>query len=386
MIIQEGELAFLYVSDIGGEIQPKDLENRLGEYGKTCREKVPGSSWIEDGIRIVAKDAIEIFGVKSCVEIKVFSIGGILVRINVPVKNKDFAQMLEIISRAEDDVRGRAVVAVTTEGAQSSSPSSSSSSAATTMADYARNLAERVREDIKPFITSPYASVDYEERYRVILVREGDRDVIEKSKKELVGLIKKEPFDKLCMEEVDEIFDNNRYAYRDNLFIADIRGAFGFVKNMDAFPVSRAAELYLLQKLQLRVYDSLLDDMLGKSYDILAKAEFKADRELGERINDIHLMRLELLEIVSAMKVARGSPRARIFSSLCETLGEVFELQDLVDSVTRKLDRLGEIYTMVYDSMQNTRFIRMDRTMLMLEAIIVVLIAIEIVLVLAGKL
>jgi hypothetical protein len=102
-------------------------------------------------------------------------------------------------------------------------------------------------------------------------------------------------------------------------------------------------------------------------------------------MNEIHLLRLELLEVVSAMKSLRGSVRARIFRSLGETLGEVFEVQDLADSVTRKLDRLGEIYTIVYDSLQSARFIRMDRTMVMLEAIIVILIAVEIVLALAGK-
>lgn len=382
MIIRECELAFIYVSDIGGEVQPKELEGKLGEYGKTFREKAPGPSWIEEGIRVAAKDAVEVLGIKSDVEIKVFSIGGILVRINVPVRDMAPAQVLEFISRAEDDDYSKAIVA------PSAGPSSSftdAGAATATLAGYARNLACKVREDIKPFITSQYTRVDYEERYRVVLVRDGDRDAIEKSKKEIVGLIRKEPFERLCMEEVDEIAANS-YAFRDNFFVADVRGAFGFVKNVDAFPVPRAVELCLLEKLQLRVYDSLLDDMLGKSYDILAKAESKADRELGERINDIHLMRLELLEIVSAMKAAKGSPRARAFSSLYDTLGEVFELQDMVDSVTRKLDRLGEIYTMVYDSLQNTRFIKMDRTMLMLEAIIVALIAIEIILILAGKL
>ncbi len=78
--------------------------------------------------------------------------------------------------------------------------------------------------------------------------------------------------------------------------------------------------------------------------------------------------------------------KVKIFYSLCETIEEAFEVQDLANSVTRKLDRLGEVYTMVYDSLQNTRFIRMDRTMLMLEGIIVVLIVIEIILVLVGKL
>jgi hypothetical protein len=367
-MIQEGELIFIYVSDIGGEVQPKELEGRLEKYGKTCRERVAGSSWIEEGIRILVKDEIEICGLKSRAEIKVFSIGGILVRINVPIKNKDFASTLEIISTAEDGKEGIIVNGIPT----------------TALAEYAKDIARRVKEDIKPFITSQYSNVDYEERYRVIIVREGDRDLIEKSKKEMVGLVRKEPFDRLGLEEVEEI-SSTHYAYRENFFIADIRGAFGFVKSMETFPVLRAIELELLQKLELRVYDFILDEMLGKSYDILAKAESKASRRLGERINDIHLMRLELLEIVSAMRGTRGSTRARIFSALCETIGEVFEVQDLVDSVTRKLDKLGEIYTMVYDSLQNTRFIRMDRTMLILEAIIVALILFEIVLVLMGK-
>jgi hypothetical protein len=364
----------MYFFDIGGEIQPKELEGRLLEYGKVCRERVSGSSWIEDGIRVVAEDPIEILGEKCSIEFKVFSIGGLLVKITKPVKNRDFAQTLEIISKAEDDK-----IIPVHEG-------KSNYTTTTTMADFAKTLADRIREDIKPFITSQYTSPDYQEWFRLIIVREGDgREILGKSKKEIVGLIRKEPFDRLCTEEVDEIV-SNRYSYRDDFFIADIRGAFAFVKNREAFPVSRAVELYLLQKLQLRVYDSLLDDMLGKSYDILQKAESKANRELGERINDIHLMRLELLEIVSAMKVTKGSLRTRIFYSLCETLEEAFEVQDLANSVTRKLDRLGEVYTMVYDSLQNTRFIRMDRTMLMLEGIIVVLIVIEIILVLVGKL
>ena len=78
-------------------------------------------------------------------------------------------------------------------------------------------------------------------------------------------------------------------------------------------------------------------------------------------------------------------PKTRVFHSLSETIGDVFEIHDLATSVTRKLDRLEEIYTAVYDSLQNTRFIRMDRTMLMLESIIVVLIVVEIVLALVRK-
>jgi len=226
--------------------------------------------------------------------------------------------------------------------------------------------------------------VDYFESYRVILVRKGDRNLIEKNKKAIASLVRREPPDSLSSEEIQEIA-SNRYRYRENFLIADIKGAFTFVINTETFPVIRSVELFLLQRLELRVYDTLLDEMLEKSYDILAEVKSKTNRDLNESINEIHIMRLELLEVVSALKDTRGSVKGRIFNSLGETLGSVFGGQDLGNSVTRKLDRLGEIYTIVYDSIQNARFIRMDRTMLILEATIVSLIVVEIVLVLAGK-
>jgi hypothetical protein len=365
-MIREGDLIFLHFFDIGGEVELKWLEGlkpKLEEYGKVWLEKIPGASWTEDGLRIAAKEEAEVLGEKTCTEIKIFPIGGVLVKVTLPVKGRDFHQVLELLFKAEDEIVNHGVTS--------------------SMADFAKNLAAKIKEAIKPFMTSQYATVDYSERYRIIIVRNGDKELIEKSKKEIAGLVRREPFDRLSRDEVEEIV-SNRYAYRDNFFIADIRGAFAFVKNIETFPVSRAVELFLLQKLELRVYDSLLDGMLEKSYDILAKAESKANRDLGERINEIHLLRLELLEIVSAMKGTKGSPRTRVFYSLCETIEEVFAVQDLADSVTRKLDRLGEIYTMVYDSLQNTRFIRMDRAMVVLEAIIVILIVVEIILALAG--
>jgi hypothetical protein len=366
-LIREGDLVFLHFFDIGGEVELKRLEGlkpKLEEYGKVGLEKLLGASWIEDGMRIAAKEEAKVLGEKIYTEIKIFPIGGVLVKVTLPVKGKDFYQVHELLSKAEEEVVSYGVTI--------------------SMAEFAKNLAAKIKEAIRPFTTSQYTTVDYSERYRIIIVRNGDKELIDKSEKEIAGLVRREPFDRLGREEVEEIV-SNRYAYRDNFLIADIRGAFAFVNSIETFPVLRAVELFVLQKLELRVYDSLLDEMLEKSYDILSKAESKANRELGERINDIHLLRLELLEIVSAMKDTRGSPRTRVFYSLCETIEEVFEVQDLADSVTRKLDRLGEIYTMVYDSLQNTRFIRMDRAMVMLEAIIVILIVVEIILALAGK-
>ena len=366
-MIKEGDLVFLYFFDVGGEIELKSLEGlqeKLQKFGRTWIDKVPAASWIEDGMRIALGDSIEIAGEHASTEVKIFPVGCIAVKIAISIKDKDFGQVFDLLSRSEEETSRQGTCIVMTQ--------------------FANEIATRIREAIKPLLTSQYAAMDYSERYRIILVRNGDREAIDKSRKEIAGLLRQEPFDKLGKEEVEEIL-GNRYTYRENFLVADIRGAFAFAKNIDAFPVLRAVEFCLLQKLELRVYDSLLDQMLERSYDILARAESKANRQLGERINEIHLMRLELLEIVSAMKSTRGSAKARVFYSMCETIGELFEIQDLADSVTRKLDRLGEIYTMVYDSLQSTRFIRMDRTMLMLETIIVILIVGEIILALIRK-
>lgn len=363
-VIQEGNLIFLYLFDIGGEVKLEGLEAKLEEFGKARLEKLPGASWIEDGVRIETKDVVKVLGEMANIQVKIFSIGGVLVKITTSFRDKDFNQILDLLSRAEGEAVKDGLII--------------------DMAEFAKDLAYRIKETIGPSIISQYGAVDYYESYRVILVRNGVRNLIEKNKMGIASLLRRESPDSLSNEEVQEIV-NNRYRYRENFFIADIKGAFAFVTNMETFPVLRAVELFLLQKLELSVYDSLLDEMLEKSYDIVAKAKSKSNPELDERMNDIHLLRLELLEVVSAMKNLRGSVKARIFHSLGETLGEVFEVQGLAASVTRKLDRLGEIYTIVYDSLQNTKFIRMDRTMVMLEAIIVILIVVEIVLALAGK-
>lgn len=359
-MIKGGEIVFLHFFDLCGEVETKGLEERLKDYGRTSFEQIPGSSWIEDGVRIAVPENVEITGEKASIELKVFPVGALMVKISLPVGDKDFPQTLEAMGKAEDEIVKQGV--------------------SQNMIDFSKELSARVKETIKPLISSQYPLIDHWERYRVIIAKDA---VTEKSEREIAGLIRKESFDRLGKTEVDDI-TSNKYSYRDNVFIADVRGAFAVVKNPETFPVMRAVELFLLQRLELRVYDSLLDEMLTKSYGILDKAESSADHALGENINDIHLMRLELLEIVSGMKKTSTNPKARVFSSLCSTIGEEFEIEDMVDSVSRKLEKLGEIYTMVYDSLQTTRSIKMEKTVVLLEVIVVILIVIEILLALYG--
>jgi hypothetical protein len=357
-------LDFLYLLDIGGEVSPGDLQEKLSPFGTGIVERLPGASWIEDGFRISLRDGVIVSGLEPSIEVKVFLVGAILVKISLPVKNMDFQNLLDFLTRAEENV--------TKDGMTMS------------MSDFALDLAKAIRENLKPLIMNPYTTSPFSQSYRLVIATELEKDLLAKSEREIAGLMKKEKFDRLSKAEIEETLET-KYSYRDNVVIVDVRGGFAVVNNLEAFPVVRALELYLLQKLELRVYDSLLDEMLAKSYDILEKAGSKAGKEIGRHINEIHLMRLELLEIVSGMKYTKESTRARIFSAICSTIGERFEIDDLVHSVTRKLDKLGEVYNMVYDSLQTTRSVRMERTMVLLEVIIVALIVLEIILFFAGK-
>jgi hypothetical protein len=85
------------------------------------------------------------------------------------------------------------------------------------------------------------------------------------------------------------------------------------------------------------------------------------------------------------MRYIKESIRARVFSDICATIATKFELDDYMHSVSRKLDKLGEIYNMIYDSLQTTRFMRMERAMVLLEGIIVALIVLEILIFFMGK-
>lgn len=183
-MIREGDLVFLHFFDIGGEVELEGLEVKLEEYGKAWLEKLPGASWIEEGVRIAVKDVVEVLREKTYTEIKIFSIGGVLVKITLPFKDKDFYQVLELLSQAEEEVVKQDVIIG--------------------MAEFVKDLADRIKETIRPIITSQYATVDYSESYRVIIVRNGDRELIEKSKKDIASLVRREPFDRLSSEEVEE--------------------------------------------------------------------------------------------------------------------------------------------------------------------------------------
>jgi hypothetical protein len=321
-MIGSGELDFLYLLDIGGEVNPKGLHEKLSKYGQVSIDKISGGSWIEDGVRVSFKNHVRILGLEPIVEAKVFLIGALLVRVVLPIKNMSFQQLLDFISNAEQEVL--------VDGSTSN------------MNDFCLKMSTEIKKTLEPLIINPYSAETHSQSYRLVIANEMDGSLVEKSEREITGILRKEKFDRLSRSEIEDAV-GTRYSYRDDLMIADLRGAFAVVKNLENFPVLRALELYLLQKLELRVYDLLLDEMLEKSYSILEKAESRASRELNEHIKDIHLMRLELLGIVSGMRYIKESIRARVFSDICATIATKFELDDYMHSVSRKLDKLGDI-------------------------------------------
>lgn len=160
-MIKDGDLVFFHFFDIGGEVDLRgliQLKTKLEEYGKVWVEKLPGASWIEDGVRIAIKDHVSVAGQNSYTEVKIFPIGGILCKVTVPFKDTDFRQVFDLVSKAEGQV-----YAGESNG---------------TLNDYAKVIASNIRDQIRPFIINPYTNVDYSEKYYFVLIREGENDLI----------------------------------------------------------------------------------------------------------------------------------------------------------------------------------------------------------------
>jgi hypothetical protein len=130
------------------------------------------------------------------------------------------------------------------------------------------------------------------------------------------------------------------------------------------------------QLLELRVYDHLLDRELDNIYTGISArtpASLWNVRRYGELATRVMRIVTELTDITekvdNAVKVTEDVYYARIYSKALE----LFKVKAWELSIRRKLDIASRVYTMLYQEIQNRR-------LEVLELVIVILIAVEIVL------
>ena len=248
--------------------------------------------------------------------------------------------------------------------------------------DVARTLLDEQRSRLALAVSKP-AAADVVEDYYVI---QADRlepplpipELLQRARGPLAAALRCEP-EPLSAAEVDDTLRGALSYYPDDLAVGDWNVT--VLVDTDPWEAIDVLEYLNIQLLELRYFDALLDRQIADSYALAATRARPLplwNAALQRTIDELATVRLEVVGMVerlhNAFKVGGDVYLAKLHTRTAERLG----LRAWEESVQRKLDVLQMRYSL---ALERVRAARSE----VLEITIVVLIALEIVLILAGR-
>jgi hypothetical protein len=246
----------------------------------------------------------------------------------------------------------------------------------TTLSASARALIAPTLERIRPVVVE-FDLSDMVEEYFVFQLHDIRTDWLERDAAWVAGLVRleQEPLSQLEIIEATRL--NLSYTPHD-LVVLD--WAAGFVADRDCADTLQVIEYANVQLLEFRHIDDRLDDRLEAAYRLIRPARkapwsARAGRSHSRAVRSVRELEIEATSLFeradNALKLIGDQYLARVFD-LASTR---FHLGEWQQSIRRKLDTVGNVYDLLVQQASSTR-------MELLEIIVVVLIALEILLVL----
>ena len=238
-------------------------------------------------------------------------------------------------------------------------------------------LLDRVREGVGDALVRPTRST-LEEDYLIGVVNAFSKPMTAEALSEqldLVPLLSGEP--RPLSEGARRDLLRHRYSYyTDDLVALTWDRAFIYEPRGDA-DVIDVLEVANAQLLEMRYYDELLDAELPRMYDLVEAARrrwaWPGARRFADLARRLYTMVAEVTELTekvdNALQVTEDVYLARIYAAALE----LFRVPTVSAAVDRKLSIIRDTYTALYDEASSARSG-------LLEVIIVVMIAVEIVL------
>lgn len=233
---------------------------------------------------------------------------------------------------------------------------------------------KRVVEDLSPAIKQPGIWSQFEDYIIFMRDPEGAPTPSE--------LLESEDFFQLLLTETDvrlsnQIKDsirNNFFQYgQDDYVVIDWNAAFICASPADGQDMADVAEFALCQVLEMRYYDEMLDRKLGLLYKSIQTSKPSIfSNSYSQHAHDAALIYIEISEVIekieNTLKVIGDFYYAKIFRAASDR----FRVKDWQASVDQKLKNLADVSSL-FQAETNEK-----RNQLM-EAIIIILIAIEVV-------
>lgn len=360
-----GEVVFIYAFDLAYEIERNKLKHVLGypvaEFAFDISRRSPKQLLFHRS-QIVRLPPVERIGPHGLVQItrnvRIFQIGAISITIHVPFSVDHFTELVHY-----HDLQFK-------NGS---------------LYEEVKDLAEKVRNDLKPYCIRPVDKLEEEEAYTVFCINSPlldnqmqpvSAEVWFKShRRQIASLLTQETdLTVLSKQESDESTSRYLSYYENDLIVIDWDAALIVDEPKDFDETIYIMELANLQLAELEAYDRILDEALNRSYKDLyihpLRRRSEIMRELREIRVDLARLNDELLNIT---KFFGDWHIARIY----EALYSRFHLADWKKIVDEKLKTLDDIYSLLNQD-------KMNQWMLILESTIVILFIIDLVVLIVG--
>lgn len=242
------------------------------------------------------------------------------------------------------------------------------------LTDAARRVVAPIVERIRPAVGG-FEISEISEEYFVFQVGEASADWLKNHTDWVAGLVRLEP-ETLSHSEIAEA-TRLSLSYTPNDLVT-LDWAAGFVADRDCADTLQVIEFANVQLLEFRNIDDRLDDRLEAAYRQIRPGPRGFSlrgllRPHGDAVRSVRELEIEATSLFeradNALKLVGDQYLSRVFD-LASTR---FHLRDWQQSIRRKLDTVGDVYDLLVHQAGGVR-------MEVLELVVVILIALEIVL------
>ncbi len=249
-----------------------------------------------------------------------------------------------------------------------------------TLDAYCERIADRIQEDLVPYMHDSYDVKVDPEPYTVYCVTVSEHPVRTFAtgwRREVTALLASDPRpDDISDAEVEDTWKDWLSYYQDDLVVLDWDAALVIEPTASYEDTLAVFELANLQLLELRTYDAYLDKIIDKAYDDLEDllGRPRLFRSGGGEVKELAELRMDLSEATFQVDNISKLWGDWFLGKVYRSCSRKFELESWRHTVAEKMADLSEIYQVAQVEFESRR-------MFILEVLVVLLFVIDVLLI-----
>ncbi len=246
--------------------------------------------------------------------------------------------------------------------------------------DYCGRIAERIQEDLVPYMHDSYEVKVDPEPYTIYCVTISEHPVRTFQngwRREVTALLASDARpDDISDEEVEDTWKDWLSYYQDDLVVLDWDAALVIEPTASYEDTLAVFEIANLQLLELRTYDAYLDKIIDKAYDDLEDllGRPRLLRSGGGEVEELAELRMDLSEATFQVDNISKLWGDWFLGKVYRSCSRKFELESWRHTVAEKMADLSEIYQVAQVEFESRR-------MFILEVLVVLLFVVDVLLI-----